>query len=190
MAPLPDSATARLFVDYVTGATNGVNHTLQVRYLGTDRTAAAAQARVASWLTGIGAGNLRQGWRVLAVRTALAGEEFTVPQTPVAALSGITGTSGNAFPRFLEARETTFVGRAVNSPRRVRLSLFGFTAAISTFDTYRYNVPGAVTALNTAWSNLTAGSSPLVAIDGNAIVWYSYINQNFNSYWERRLRLS
>lgn len=190
MASLPVDSTARLFVDYVTGTVTPTAHTLQVRYLGSDRTAAAAQARVLSVLQGLGAGALRQGWRVTAVRTALAGEGFTTPQTAASGLASFIGTGTGTYARWQEARELTFVGRGVNSPRRVRLSIFGLGPGVALLETFRYASGGSITAFNNAIAAIRAGSSPLVAIDGSEIVWYPYVNMNLNSYWERRLRAS
>lgn len=189
MAPLPPNSTARLFVDYVTGNTLGVEHTFQVRYLGGDRSAADAQARVLSFLGGVGAGNLVVGWRVLRVRTALAGEDFTGVQTPIAGLAAFIGTNGSGYLRDRQTEEWTWQGRGVASPRRVDISLYGLRADVP--QTLRHPVGGSSPAwVGASCAALQAAGSPLVAIDGAEIIWYSYVNQNRNSYWERRIRVS
>lgn len=189
MAPLPPSSTARLFVDYVTAGTLGVEHTFQVRYASGDRSAADAQARVLSFLQGVGAAQFVTGWRVLRVRTALAGEDFTGVQVPIAGLAAFIGTNAGGYTRDRQTEEWTWQGRGVASPRRVDVSLYGIRGDIS--QTLRWQVGGSSPAwIGTSCAALQAASSPLVCIDGAPIIWYSYVNQNRNSYWERRIRVS
>lgn len=190
MVALPVDTTARLFVDYTTGASQGVSHTLQLRYVGSDRTGAAAQARIAAVLNALGGATFRQGWKVQAVRTALAGETFTLPQAPVSALDNFIGTSAAAYSRWTEARELTYVGRAVDSPRRVRLSFFGLSPGLATMNAFRYVLGTGNGTYDASINALRAANDPSVTIDGRPVSWYPYINMNFNSYWERRLRVS
>lgn len=192
MAPLPQNSTARLFLDYATGLSGAGSHTMQIRYLGSDRSASAAQARVASILTAAGAPAFRQGWRIVAARTALAGEDFTVPQNLNSSLASFLGSNTTPYPRRFEAREFTFVGRGVDGPRKTRLSFYGIAAAVADLESFRGSIgaPNTPAWANSAYAALVAASSPIVAIDGSQLVWYSYVNMNYNSYWERRLRTS
>ena len=43
----------------------------------------------------------------------------------------------------------------------------------------------AVEALNLASSQEQAS---FITISGARAIWYPYVNENYNSYWERRLR--
>lgn len=189
MAPLAPETTARLWFDYVTGNVTPVEHTFQVRYTGADRTAAAAQTRVANMLTGMGVGSFRLGWRVIRVRTALAGEVFTLPQTPNSAVASFVGTNNNSWSNLNEADEWTIQARSLTGPRRCDLSLYGLLVAVPASFRVAAGSGGAAWAV-AALSALNAASSPLVAIDGTAVQWYPYVNYNRNSYWERRLRIS
>jgi len=190
MAPLPVDTTARLFVDYVTGTAFPVEHTLQVRYDGGDRTANAAQTRVAAFLNAIGATVLTTGWRVLRVRTALAGETFTIAQTPIAGLSSFLGSNTTGQIRLQSASEYTWQGHSATGPRRVDISLYGIIEGQSPTNGRWLSGGSSPSWVAASVNALAAASSPLVCIDGTAIVWYAYVNYNRNSYWERRIRLS
>lgn len=192
MAPLPPSSTNRLFLDYITGGVNGVEHTLQVRYPGADRTANAAQAAVLALMNIFTNGRMRTGWRFLRARTALAGEEFTGVAPLIAGLQSFAGTNSTAYDRSLEARELTFQGRGIGSPRRVDLSIFGLGAGTPTPSTFRESVSasGFGAVIGSAVSFLNSAQCPFLAIDGTQPQWYSYANLSFNRYWTNRLRIS
>lgn len=189
MAALPQSNTARLFIDYVTRTTGGTEHTCVLRYSGTDRTATAAQNRFYNLINAMGAGSFYAGWKVIRVRTALQGETFTLTQTPITNLSTFVGTlGGSATPR-IESAQVSFVGRSLTSPRRCAIYLYGWNNSLFSND-LRTTTSGATPATwGPAIQALNAASSPLVAIDNSAVIWYSYVNFAQNSYWERRKRI-
>lgn len=189
MAALPASNTCRLFVDYVTRATSGTEHTCVLRYTGSDRTGTAAQNRFLSLLTAMGAGSFGNGWKVIRVRTALAGETFTLTQVPVSGLASFLGTASASTDPRTETIQCSFVGRSLTSPRKVALFLYGFSSSLVSAQ-LRTTTSGATPAVwGPAVQALNAASSPLVAIDGTAVSWYNYVNFSQNSYWERRKRI-
>ena len=189
MAPLPEWSTARVVFEYVTGLAGVGSHSLQFRYAGTDRTATAAQERFASMLAAGGGGLLRSGWRVIAVKTYLAGETFSTVQAPIPALAAFLGTSTTAYARRLEARELTFQARGLASPRRCDFSLYGLNAGQNDFESFRQAVtPAMASNLRSFYEALVAPGSPFIAIDGSSLLWYPYVNMSYNGWWERRLR--
>lgn len=191
MASLPPSSTARVWVDYKTSPVLGVEHTVQMRYSGGDRAAVAPQVRLLDILTALGAANFNSGWKVLRVRSALAGEEFSQVVEPVAGLISFTGTSGAGITNQTNSYQWGFAGRGINGPRRVSLSLFGLISTqFSTALRWVIGAGGTPVVFNNAYNALVAANSPLVAIDGSPVQWYNYINCNTNSYWERRLRIA
>ena len=193
MTALPQNNTNRLFIDYVTGTSaTSVEHTMAVRMLN-GVTVTQAQNAVAGFLISLGEGNLRQGWRVLRVRYQAAGTAFSVPQVIEDELFGILGTySGDYSPRF-EAVEDTFQGRSFSTGRRVDLSIY--RAASDAVSNFRVNAgeagfPAAVGAASAFLNSAVAAPGAFVCIDGTQPVWYTYLNMNYNSYWERRIRTS
>lgn len=184
MAPLPQNNTDRLFFDYITGSNaTSVRHTVQMRIAPEVTDPAASQASFFNLLSALGAGTFRSGWRVEGVRFQAAGTDFSLPLTLSANLQAFVGTGGS--PGYLarfEAVEETFQGRSTTSGRRVDISLY---RALSDANTnFRTGMPVAVqTALSVA-----SGSGDFVCVDGTLPIWYTYINSNYNSYWEARVR--
>lgn len=188
MAALPENNTNRLFVDYVTDTTIGVEHTCYIRYSGSDRTGAAAQTLMKDILVGVGAVNLRQTWRVIRVRTQMAGEPFSFPQTPLAALSAFVGTSGAPYPRDRNSEYISFVGRSPTTGRKALLSLYGMIlttpASLRTVGS-----SGGTNYVSVTCNVLNGATGTLVAVDNTSVVWYYYVNFGRNAYWQKRLRI-
>lgn len=174
MAPLPHDNTAIYYVDYSTVAQN---HTLEVRANG-----GLSPAAFATWFD-IFIAHLAADlftWTLNVVRWSAAGSTVSSPVT--------TGLEGNVYgsgagtvdsvPAFVN-----FVGRS-SGGRRVRLAVFGYKNAFSTFrlttaeDTH---IGDAVTDLNSV-------SNGALAIDGLKPVWYPYANVGFSAYWIRNVR--
>lgn len=190
MAPLPPQSTARVWFDYFTGGNTGVEHTVQFRYLGNDRTAQSAQERFAAFLTALQPGTMPAGWRVIRVRTALAGETFSVAQAAIASVNSFVGTNAAALTRAQQANELTWQARGLNSPRRCDISIFGFQEG-NLSGVGRFNAtPSGTDLASRTWAALVASSAVFVAIDGTPLVWYPYVNTGRNSYWKRRTRIS
>lgn len=191
MPPLPANSTARLFVDYVTGTSpTSQEHTLQVRLSGNSQQAAIdAQSNVLSVLEALTPAAFPVGWQVFQCRFQAQGSDFSVPIGVIESLRTLD-TSGDALPPREEPREYTFQGRSLTSGRRVDVSVYGLL--LGTPDNYRILasqsglgllVSGAVANLQIAGAN-----GAFLAVDGTAPRWQNYVNVNYNSYWERRIR--
>ena len=190
MAALPANSTNRLFIDYVTGNEAGSQqHTVSCRYDSATLDVGDVQEAFLDVLQGISAALFRTGWRVIATRVQGAGTAFSLPVTTIVSLAGFTGTASPSYQPRLEAVELTFQGRSPTTGRGVDFSLY--TAVIDVGDSFRFNsgsvaAPWVATALTALRASTTAGA--FQSIDGAAPIWYDYVNANYNSYWERRLR--
>lgn len=191
MAPLPPNTTGRIFFDYATAATAGVEHTVAWRVPLGEFSSTVVQDNFLAFLQAVGAGNLRVGWRVLRARYQEAGSDFSTPLGLTPGLAAFVGTSAVSFPANREAEEWTWQGRSPGTGRRVDFSLYGITTNPPA--NFRYPAgagsPAWVGATVTALNNSSALGRP-TTIDGSFPIWYQYVNFNANSYWERRLRTS
>lgn len=189
MAPLPANQTPRLFVDYVSGnLPTSIEHTMSFRagVGGTPIDLDALQGKVASFLLGIGAGNLRAGWRIIRVRFQNGGDDFSVPYPLISSLASFAGSSNTTLSQDREAIEWAFVGRSFVSGRRAKVSVYGL--AVSIPPTFRLTA-GAVPWVASAVAALNEPTEPrLRAIDGTPLNYYPYVNVQYNSYWEARIR--
>lgn len=191
MAPLPQNNTARVFYDYVTGnAPTSREHTLQVRVLDIDAVPAAHQA-LTNLLTALTPASFAPNWRLVRARFQAQGAAFSVPTVLPPGLATFTGSSGATYDVRHEAVESTFQGRSPQDGRRVDVSLY--RAAADALDRFRVEsgasgiaaaVAAAVAALNDA-----GATGAFLTINGGQATWYPYMNENYNSYWERRLRV-
>lgn len=183
MAPVPDNLTSRVFFDYVTGnLATSQEHTCMVRYISGTTTATAVQTSFLALLNGFTAGAFRQNWRVTAVRVSQPSTNFSVLIPTLPALAAFLGTSVVPYQTRFETVEDSMEGRSPTSGRRVSISLY--RADNDADATFRYGMPAAVqSALATG---LTAQT--FMTADTSAPVFYTYVNQNYNSYWERQLR--
>lgn len=179
MAPLPPNSTGVYFVDY---ATNGIQHTLQVRYsptAGIDGAAGYAELFINAL-----ASVRHNDWSIIGARVRPAGSNITLPALPPSLEGAGTGTSLAPFynPRFV-----SFIGRGVVDGRRVRVNVFGL--AVPQDDDYRLTGP-----LGSPWSTAIAvleaasAAGSFITIGGSDVEWYDYVNIGFNSYWERQAR--
>lgn len=188
MVALPENSTNRLFVDYVTNTTDGLEHTFYLRYTGGDRTGMAAQTLAKDFLLAIGAGTFRVTWKPIRVRTQMAGEDFSFPQSMLPALATFAGSNSSGFARDRQADSVSFVGRSPTSGRRAIIQLFGITIAIP--PTLRTTgSSGGTNWVSLGCNVLNAGAGVPVSIDGSAVVWYYYANHGKNAYWQKRLRI-
>lgn len=191
MAPLPSTATARIWFDYQTGDT-GREHTVQFRIPGVSSGVLAdAQVSFGSVLTAFGADNLRATWRVLRCRYAALGSTIELPLTLNTFLSSFTGTAAGAFAVDREAVEVRFLGRSPTTGRKASFALYGVRANLG-LNNFRYEV-GSIGFGVTAGLVVAELSNPannFLAIDGNKPVWYPYSTLNYNSYWEAEIRRS
>jgi len=191
MAALADNGTARLWIDYVTGS-SGIEHTLKVRPADGSQAGYEAAMNTLGVVFGlIGAVNFRQNWRVIRGRVAQQGSDISVVVPLVPALSNFVGTSTQTYSPDREAVQYGFIGRSPTTGRRVSMFLFGLRGTIS-LSTFRI-VGGA--AGDPLWvqnvANALNGSenTNIRTIDGSVATWYNYVNIQYNSYWERRIRI-
>jgi hypothetical protein len=187
MAALPSNSTDRWFLDYVTGNINtSKEHTMSVR-LGPDGGVDGAASFFLSMLNGIGAANLWAGWKALRLRHQAAGTNFSVPAglgTTLAAFVGTGVTTG--YTVVAEALEMTVQGRSYTTGRRGDISLYGVKFTPSDF---RYAAGSGPTWNGQAWYDGINGlGQPAVTVDGSQLVFYPYVNFNYNSYWEGAIR--
>lgn len=193
MAPLAPNITSRLFVDYVTGNQNtSQEHTLLCRFTGGSEDVAPAMASVGNFLNALGAPNFRVGWRVIRARVSFAGTDFSVPVELSLGLIEFLGTAPltGYSPRH-ETVEDTFQGRSLTTGRRVDISLYRATGDAD--PSFRIvggssGFPLAVTNASNSLNGSSAGGNGFLTLDGSSATWYRYMNQNYNSYWERRIR--
>jgi hypothetical protein len=183
MAPLPPNSTGRVWFDYVTGVgATSQEHSVMFRISDFDTDGDSWSTGFLGVLNGFGAGAFREGWKVLRGRVSAPGSNISLPFTPNAALRAFLGTAVAGGTAVAEALEDTVQGRSLTTGRRVDFSLYKGTGFVD--PTFRY---GAPPALLTALSSLNIYGLGAV-IDGTLASWYTYVNQNYNSYWERELR--
>lgn len=190
MAPLPENNTAVMFYDYLTGLNaTSQEHTFQVRYPGPGTLPAAVHQAVDDLIVAaIGATRFAVGWKFVRARVRQAGSTVTLPAVLPPGLATFAGTGPN-LAADAEAREWTLQGRSPTSGRRVDLSLYGI--ALPNPANFRIQAGGGATWLVNAVEALNVNSDAgngFVAIDNSAANWYAYMNMNYNSYWERRIR--
>jgi hypothetical protein len=97
------------------------------------------------------------------------------------------GTSEVAVTGFTEPRFYSLIGRS-SGGRRVRSYIYGIIIGAQD-NNYRFT-PGDNTyldAFRVDWLNFLF-DLPSCAIDGNLVVWKSYLNTGFNAYWQRKVR--
>lgn len=190
MAPLPQNNTARVFFDYITGnQPSSTEHTVAWRSTGPGTTNADVQNTFLGFLQALGAGTLMAGWRVLRVRVQEQGQNFSLPVPVVAGLAAFVGTNASTYPQNREAEEWVWSGRSATSGRRVDFSLYGLAPLVPA--NFRFPVGGSSPAWVAGTVNYLNGTSapvgPLV-IDFTEPTWYQYVNVQYNSYWEERIR--
>lgn len=184
LPPLPENTTARIWFKYVTGDL-GVSqeHEVMVRYNSATKTRRGVCNDFLALLQALTPENFNANWRVVSARYSEAGSIVSLPFDVEASLLAFLGTrSTNNRSQKDEAVEDAFRGRSLVSGRKVRFSLY--RAVVGIDDTFRYPMSPAVQTVLSAAS----GSGSFLAIDGSGPSWYTNVNQNYNSYWERELR--
>lgn len=184
MPALNPNNTARAWFKYVTGAgASSQEHEVMWRYNPDVASLDNVCAYFKGLLDAIGPAGFRTGWKVLAGRYSAAGSDFSLPFQPTASLLSFLGTNVDAsYTASWEAVEDVYVGRSLTSGRRAEFSLYRAKGQVDS--TFRFGMPaGQISALSFA-----SGAGCLLCIDGVAPAWYTYVNQNYNSHWERELR--
>ena len=103
-------------------------------------------------------------------------------------LANFIGSNGFALPEREEPKESIWVGRSPTSGRRTRLSLYG--AVYDTPANYRFGPGESLLSGAGTIGDLNAPANVFLAIDGSKPNWYTYVNVNYNSYWETAARSS
>lgn len=175
LPPLPESNTARLWVQYDTGV--GI-HEMQFR-----KVSASAKAdfitQVRSVCTQL-AGLVWNSGGFTSARYASAGVDLSFPE-PWAAINGTNVTAPNPINR------TNFVTFSGRSPTGRKARLFFFNPYVANESDFRLEL-GDSAQLQAAWNVLMAATPHIAAIDGAAPTWYPYYNFGFNAYWQRKAR--
>jgi hypothetical protein len=125
---------------------------------------------------------LSADWTIVGQRFQQQGNTFSLPVAPI----GFTSGAGDVQPEAQRPLEVSFQGRS-GGGRRVSFSVFGARLTVPAI----YRIPfGVVADIDATISYLQANTSSGVhiAIDGLDVIWYSYANLNYNSYYERRAR--
>lgn len=176
MAPLPESNTNRLLVDYVVNSAD--KHTLMFRFP-ESITSEQAVTKINDVLT-----ELDDAFYTDTIfesaRWAEKGSEisFPVPWTPV---NGATASGSR--PVDFRARFFSMVGRST-SGRNWHLSFFGATLLVDANFRILDSEAPALVAVREA---LLSGGDPLVAIDENMIVPLNYFTSRVSAYWQRKI---
>lgn len=174
MAPLSPDNTQRFFLDY---STSLLSHTVMVRTT-TATSAAAFSTFMDDFLTAL-APELSQ-ITIDGARVAQISTNVSIPVTWSGAATYGTGSESAVF----RPRQLCFLGRTVNG-RRARMFIYGgdFTSPND------FRIDRAANAnIDAAYDVLELNPQFFAAIDGLATVKYNYVDVNFNSYWERKVR--
>ncbi len=177
MAPLPYTNTARLLIEYTC---LGQEHVAQLRLVSGSLSGDAVS--VYNTFAPFIAAFLPDEDAVTGARFAVSGSNLTFPLLVTPETGGQTG----AFDPENRPEFISFTGRGGNG-RRTRFTLF---TPVGDPDTggYRDNNPSGIAA--TLLDALEANTPPICAIDGTSVVWNTYHNIGYNSYYQRKLRRS
>lgn len=189
MAALPPHSTARIWFDYITGSdADAAEHSVMFRFDDVDSpTVDQVEANFAALLEAMSPTAFGSGWRVSGCRVAAVGSDVTLPRAVDPAIAAFVGLGSNISPRD-QAAQWTWQGRSWGTGRRASFGLYGIAQAVP--DNYRFVASGGGTPVwvDESLAVLQSFETEFICIDGSPITWYSYVNANFNSYWERRLR--
>jgi len=177
MAPVNPNNTARLWVDY----TDGIHqHTLMWRVNGAIASIAAAKTAVHDFLTALSP--VLFELTITGARAAAAGSDVSNPSLWTGDASYGTGAA-TAINAPVEIR---YEGRSLGG-RRGSAHLYGYKVGVP--GTFRIGITPA-SELDDALVVLQAATvaGTMVAIDNGAMNWHTYVNIQYNSYWERKAR--
>lgn len=190
MAPLPENATARLFLVYTSAA---VQHTLIFR-LGAGANVGDAETVAADMAT-IFKARMLSSDSILSARFSDIGSTFSLPITFSPVIGSVVAVGPSSY--WAEDPDSAFIsliGRGLSTARRVRWEFFTPVATTAWPANNRYT-PGASAPIDTLRTNFTSAvtgaASPgeqIVTIGGDIPAIYSYVNIAKNSYWQRKQR--
>jgi hypothetical protein len=175
MAPLNPNSTDRAWLKYTS---MGTEHELMFR-----QPDATPQADIIANAVGI-ANALKSfmwtGDSFIGLRHADGGSNLSFPL----AWTAIAGTNDTTPVTDDEAKFVAVAGRSLGG-RRSRMTFF--TPYPSDALGYRTPAPGSF-APGALWTAVQGMEPPNVAVDEQEVIWNSYINIGYNSYWQRQLR--
>lgn len=177
MAPLADTNTARVWVDYNDGQ---FSHTLKIRYNEAVATPADAITAAADLFLAIAS-----DWYEISIEGARQASQDDVFSFPIA-WTGSSSYGGGAMPRVFSPRQFCLLGRD-SQGRRARWFLFGFEGTSP--DNYRL-ARSAGNIVDDALAVIEAAQALgiFVSITNIAPTMYQYADFNFNNYYERQAR--
>jgi hypothetical protein len=190
LAALNPNNTPRFFWKYRTSNV-GIEHTVMVRPADiTPTPRIAAEETLRQVLEALGSSFFRNQWRVFEGAVAAAGADFTAALPFIAGLNNFVGSNVTTYNPDREAVEMRFVGRSPETGRKVSFSLYGVRGNLSV-GTFRLNgaASGDGLLVRNAVAVLNNSQGAFRCIDGTIPVWYDYVNLQYNSYWERRIRV-
>lgn len=177
---LPANSTPRLFVDYNDTYND---HVLIFRYEAT-----FVPEDLDAWVSAF-LGSLEpalvDGWSVTGCRFQEAGSIVSLPVT-MPLTNAFVASSSQILDAKEAPRQTKFVGRGQFTGRRNSVGIFGLVYV--TPATYRFT--GVLPTWATAARNTLVSESNNfgLTIGGDRTDWYTYVNVNYNSYWETEAR--
>lgn len=170
LPPLPENNTDRAWLKYTC---MGTSHEVVFRF-----PSSTTQANIITAVTAF-ANSIKVAMPTTDSFTGLRHQDSGSNLSFPLAWTSIAGTYANAVTADEEAKYYSITGRSLNG-YRCRITFF--TPAPLDSAGYRTasgsNLQTAVAAMTTA----------PVAIDGAAVVWNTYTNIGYNSYWQRQLR--
>lgn len=177
MAPLPANNTDCFWLDYNDGQND---HSLQVRFDGEDATVNAVMSSVQDFL--IALNPELYAITINGARVRSAGSHITAPVL----WTGSPTYGSFAMPADLAPRQICFLGRD-GTGRRGRWFMFGWDAAPP--QPFRIGITPS-TAFDDALTVIRDGQAAEIwlTIAGVAPTMYTYVDINYNSYYEEKSR--
>lgn len=175
LPPIADNATDRYWLKYTS---KQIEHELCFR-LGTGTTNSDGIAAAVALATAMKP-YIYTVDSFSALRKSEAGSDLSFPL----AWTSIAGTGTVGSEKNDEAKFLSLVGRSAGG-YRCRITFF--TAFIN--DDLNYRVPSSTTGAPAAFYNAVTSQSPVfVSKQGTGVIWNAYVNNGYNSYWQRQLR--
>lgn len=178
MAPLPENNTDRVWVSY----DDGINqHDLLVRHTGGPTNVGNVLSSISEFFTQLGP--QLYAITIVAARYSVEGSPISLP----VAWEGPGGFGSGAMPASVAPRQLCYLARS-NNGRFAKWFIWG--CKLETPGGYRFSL-GDNTDLADAWNVISAAQAAdniWCAIDGTNPTLYSYIDVNFNSYYEAKAR--
>jgi hypothetical protein len=190
VAALNPNNTSRIFWKFRTSLI-GIEHTVQVRPAGLDPVSRLnAESTMRGVVEALGAAFFRQNWRFFEGSAAAAGGDFTTSLPFIDGLDLFVGSNVSVLTPEREALEMRFVGRSPSTGRKVSFSLYGMRQNLA-IGSFRLNggASGDGLLVRNAVAVLNGSGGAFRCIDGTEPIWYEYVNLQYNSYWERRVRV-